>query len=359
MKTIEHLQVFDITLTVRGPLHIGSGKTCGKKEYLYFPQNQKVSFLDENKFFSSLANHNLIEAYENFMLGGPGNLYYFLQKDCGFTADEIKALVRYSLSASDGLDENHSLKNISTFMRSAYGQAYIPGSSLKGALRTAWLLGPVLQDTRSHDLPNYKAKFSEESYVNLLPFKQGSDRDLKNAVNSIFRGVHIADSEPISDKSMILAGKSDASVEGTVKNINVCRECAAPGTQIRFRTTLDQGILQGRITRESLENAVLQFDDYYKKIYLPHFSIPRGAQALPADPWLLLGGGSGYFSKTLAYPYLGEKRALPWVADQMAQKARKHGHEKDIQLGISPHTAKYGRYDGQLYPFGACEVSFR
>lgn len=365
MKTIEHLQIFDIVLTVRGPLHIGDGKFCDKKEYLYNPRNRMVSFLDENRFFLFLAERGLTDAYESFMLAGTGNLYSFLRNECGLRSNEIQALTRSTLSAADALDENHSLKRIHTFMRSTCGQAYVPGSSLKGALRTAWLLGPILQDTRPHVLPQprppfFEVPFPEEAYANLLSFKQASERDRKNAVNSIFRGVSIADSSPIADKNMILCSKSDVFTNGTVNLINtVCRECVCPGTQIRFRVTLDQSILQNRITRESLQKAVLQFDQYYQETYLSHFAAPKRAQALPSKPWLLLGGGAGYFSKTLSYPYLGPEKALPWVADQLARKASHHKHEKDVQRGISPHTVKYGQYHGQLYPFGACEVSFQ
>ena len=62
MKTMEHLQIFDIVLTMRGPLHIGNGKFCDKKEYLYNPRNQMVSFLDENRFFLFLAERGLTES---------------------------------------------------------------------------------------------------------------------------------------------------------------------------------------------------------------------------------------------------------------------------------------------------------
>lgn len=48
MKTIEHLQIFDMVLTVRGPLHIGNGKFCDKKEYLYNSRN--LQFAESNGF---------------------------------------------------------------------------------------------------------------------------------------------------------------------------------------------------------------------------------------------------------------------------------------------------------------------
>ena len=44
----------------------------------------------------------------------------------------------------------------------------------------------------------------------------------------------------------------------------------------------------------------------------------------------------------------------------MSEQFRRHGHDKDISKhGISPHMMKYGRYQGQLYPYGVCEVSIR
>ena len=56
-------------------------------------------------------------------------------------------------------------------------------------------------------------------------------------------------------------------------------------------------------------------------------------------------------------PYLGEKEGLRWTAEQMAQMFRKHKHERDAEKGISPHTMKYARFRGRLYPYGYCGVS--
>lgn len=89
-----------------------------------------------------------------------------------------------------------------------------------------------------------------------------------------------------------------------------------------------------------------------------HTSPRRAVQSTcRSSPHLILGGGSGFFAKSLAYPYLGEKEGLRWTAEQMAQMFRKHGHERDIEKGVSPHTMKYARFRGRVYPYGYCGVN--
>ena len=51
----DHLQIFDLTLNVWAPLFVGNGSSYTKKEYMYNTRNGKVSFLDEQKFFSFLV----------------------------------------------------------------------------------------------------------------------------------------------------------------------------------------------------------------------------------------------------------------------------------------------------------------
>ena len=122
MITVDNRQIFNLTLTVRSPLCIGSGTSLQKNEYLYDPRTQTVSVLDQNAFVSLLARKNLVDAYEQFILQG-GALYRFLRNDCGLTSQEIKSVVRSSLSAADALQENTSLKEIQAFQRDTRGRA--------------------------------------------------------------------------------------------------------------------------------------------------------------------------------------------------------------------------------------------
>lgn len=352
--------MFDLILTAWSPLFIGNGNRYTKKEYLHNRLNGKVSFFDTQKFFSFLVERNLVEKYTQFMLSGQSSLWEFLTRDCRIPDTDLKPLTRYQVAVGDTLE----LREIHAFQRDAYGRAYVPGSSVKGSLRTAWLLDAVLDDTAgNHTLPppskNKKVAFPEEDYVNLLRLSQKRRSD---AVNSIFRGIQISDSQPIPDERMMLTGKFDAFTNGgfslnSNRGIPLRRECVAPNTRIRFRLTLDQSILKGRITKETLEHAIQRYDAYYQQTYGRKFTPPAGSVSLPQQPYLILGGGAGFFSKSLAYPYLGEKLGLRWTADQMTQMFRGHKHERDAENGISPHTMKYARFNGRFYPYGYCGVS--
>ncbi len=83
-------------------------------------------------------------------------------------------------------------------------------------------------------------------------------------------------------------------------------------------------------------------------------AVPRNQRNL-----LYLGGGAGYFSKTLTYPYLGDRNGLETTSALLARSFRRHRHEEDVAVGISPHMEKYGRVNDQLYHFGVCEVSIQ
>ena len=363
MKQQDHLQIFDLTLNVRSPLFIGDGRTYTKKEYLYNSRSGKASFLDEQKFFTLLTDRGLVDQYTQFMLSDQSDLRDFLTEDCGVSDADLNALTRYTIEAGDAV--TNPPKNLYTFQRDAHDRAYIPGSSLKGALRTVWLLQAVRADrSTGHSLASDdNAAFPEEQYVNQLHLRLQEDGSIaSDAVNSLFRGVQVSDSTSIPNEQMALCGKFDALPDGSFpknskKGIPLFRECAIPDAKVRFKLTLDQSVLKGRITKESLMDAIQQFDTYYKQTYRARFKAPSGAVNLPQQPYLILGGGSGFFAKSLAYPYLGEKEGLRWTAEQMAQMFRRHKHERDAEKGISPHTMKYARFRGRLYPYGYCGVS--
>ena len=137
----DHLQVYELTLTTKGLVHIGSGRKLPRKEYIFTGSRQRpmVAFLDEQAFFDMLIQNELVDAFEMYCMQPGGDLSTFLFKDCRLTREQVKPAILYEVNASDAMDEEHSLKDIECFMRDAHQRAYIPGSSVKGAIRTAML----------------------------------------------------------------------------------------------------------------------------------------------------------------------------------------------------------------------------
>ena len=367
MIKMDHLTVCDLILTTRSPLHIGSGNTCAKTDYLFDPRTETVSMINPDALLAWLYRGQLADRYERFVLSGDTRLFHFL-KDCGITDRELDQLCLYRVNASDALDDSHSLKEIHTFIRDSRHQAYIPGSSVKGALRTVILSGLIAKEkkgrwpdaTRKTESARQMQKL-EGLYLDTLTLKKDKFGNVANdPVNSILRGLSISDSEPIPDENLILVGKNDVDEKGEYKKLPLCRECIRPGTELRFKMTMDHSALPKVFTAETLVQMIRDFDAFYQKTYLSRFKPPAGASPVSYQNSLILGGGSGFFSKSLAYPYLGTPEGMRYAEKRMSEQFRRHGHDKDISKhGISPHMMKYGRYQGQLYPYGVCEVSIR
>lgn len=363
------LEVYDLTLTTRTPLFVGSGEKYTKNQYVY---NNAVILLDEEAFFHALVEKGYIDDYESFMQGQNGDLRSFLNNKTHLMIN--KRVPENLISRKIKTEADFKPGNLYLFQRNANG-AYVPGSSVKGALRTVWLMNRVLkEDKRPHTLPpansakSTKIDFPEKDYVNLLSLRKDENGAIADdMVNSIFRGISVSDSLPISDNDLFIGGKHDVYPSGEEKKrqVPMYRECVSPkGVSLHFKLTLDQSILKGRITKESLLDDIKAFDHYYKETYEDKFKRPQNAYVITAESakggMLILGGGAGFFSKSLAYPYLGKEQGLDWVSQRLDKLFPKNGnHGKSKEKEISPHMMKYTSYNGQLYPYGYCEVDLR
>lgn len=360
-----HLEIYDVTLTVETPVFIGSGKTINKKEYAYDESKKLVTMIDMHKLMKMLVDKELIDEYERLILGNAynGGMNEFLST-C-LSKEEIESLTLYQCSVKGVFDDQKPHNDICQFMRLNDGRPYIPGSSLKGALRTclfAYLVKndsdltgflDIQYDKRDRILipPTTKGdKYACESVFHTLPINTKRPRD---AVNSIMRSISISDSEPVDFKSMTICNKVDIRTSGTMSKPNLLRECIRPGTKIKFKLAIDKS-LHG-LSIEDVRSAVEKFFKFYNAEYLPHFRLPNNAVSVTAPDHIILGGGSGFFSKTVVYNTYAHDDALDYVSEWMEGKFEGHYHESDYDGGISPHTLKYTQYGNSLMPFGMCK----
>ena len=128
------------------------------------------------------------------------------------------------------------------------------------------------------------------------------------------------------------------------------RECIRPQTEIVFDLTIDSTLYKG--DAETILRAIFQFGKCYTECFGSKF---RSGDVL-GKGMLYLGGGCGYVSKTVTYPLLGEAGVKTVSKILYKHFTKKHKHDKDVELGVSPHTIKKTTCKGKKYSFGLCQL---
>lgn len=372
------LETYKVKLTAIGPISIGSGSVISKKECIYDKNKDVVYVMDIDKMFADILKMRKEQEFEKFLLSRDSLDMWFRSKN--ITKEQYSKWIAYTLWAGDAVTEEKTIKEISTFVKDPYGQPYIPGSSLKGAIRTA-ILGATaklrIEKEQTGQSPNktyttiqrniarvnvqkakdYKEldKCMDELSVEIFNALRRKDEDQKpvkkeNAVNDFMSGIIISDSKPLTCNDLVLCQKEDKKVDGT-KNKIMLRECIKPGTVIEFELTIDTNVSKASIG--AINGCIKNFIKSYYDTYMYKFEKTNKF----ADNTIFVGAGTGYPTKTVMYQVLG-RDGVKQVANVITAKAPKHGHNKDARLGISPHTRKVTTYKGMEYDMGECEIKF-
>ena len=88
---------------------------------------------------------------------------------------------------------------------------------------------------------------------------------------------------------------------------------------------LDQSILNRYahpITKDALLEAIAEFSCFYQDAFLSHFPQGHPVANIPDTPHLILGGGTGFLSKTVGYPYLKDDYAAVLFKSRCEDKKR-------------------------------------
>ena len=372
------------------PVHIGSGEVLKSYMYLYDRRAQMVYFLNEHRWVTFLAVHGLMEKLANFVsLVARGrerkNLWEWLLEQ-GASPEELSGLANSRALASTQTlySDKGTLNDIARNIKLVDGRPYIPGSSLKGVLRTG-ILGAIIKihpaeygefaKALADGLKEWNPKKAwgktadalEERAFLKLDCKRGSKTD---AVNSVLRGLQVSDgicTGSVADT--IVLQKTDASTYANKmgqreRNLPLFRECIAPGQRFRFRLTLDRRFLKPlgidslqdvlTMSRAFMQDGLQRQQIVFGKYYPEQF-----AMAEQAD--FFLGGGTGFLTKSLYYQLVpSEARALPMLKKYFDVVFSKnhvplHQHEK-LDGKLSPRTLKLVRNGRDTFLMGLCRI---
>jgi CRISPR type III-A-associated RAMP protein Csm5 len=127
------------------PLHIGSGRTLqGNTEYLYFSESKTVSIIDERKILRIIGDEN-IDRWVNIIEKGENLLDYLKQRSPTKYISPSQTDKRL-LKVKGNSNPTNGKSGIREQQFSGNGQPILPGSSLKGAVRTAILNQVILKN---------------------------------------------------------------------------------------------------------------------------------------------------------------------------------------------------------------------
>ena len=360
----DHLKKYDVVLKTVGPVFVGSGREISKKEYIMFAN--KIGVLDIRAFMMFLRKKGLTNRFEDFILkDSRSDLKLWLQNN-RLSTNDIMPFLRYSLEKGDTVLERRTKTQIMEFVKDPYGLPYVPGSSIKGMLRTI-LVSKQIMDGKVSDstvrsfersLPNpnrqrrnqYLGRDVKRIEAESFNTLNRNDKRLEDAVNDVLSGLIISDSKPLTMDSIILCQKIERHKNGEEKRLNLLRECIRPDEKIEFTLTIDEKICP--FTIEDIKEAVDQFYAMYCDCFLEKFKgVGRGR-----DNTVYLGGGAGFVSKTFVYPMLGDEDGVDAVVEiyRNTNVPREHKHNSDRQLGVSPHIIKMTHFEGQSLQMGEC-----
>lgn len=359
-------------------LHIGCGRDIGRWEYFFTADGRQLSFLDYDKLAEeALINEGFIDQLTEAAAQDPsGSLQKFLRV-LGADHDDLPS----RLCTSGGLrtlpsaagnvpSEFRTIRRLRLFIGSP--NCYVPGSSIKGALRSAYLSEQIAnsnnksdfmpRDSRSDDFSNLRALRERLQKT----FRANAD-DTRLFENLIVRDSHSLGSSQLGVASISLFGSKKKvaanAAEGKAKPVKDSDEYAEV-VLARAQFKLEMVLRTSRkyeLPLSDLRELLEISDRFYRKVWQAereHQEIlaeqNKGVRdllefyqneemAVPDDFYLLrVGYGGGQMAHSILLPYRN------YYSDQ-------YGQASDHPLR---HSVLYSRRKPELkqrspYPFSA------
>ena len=381
-------------LTCIAPVHVGSGQKLKSFEYLYDRRKDEVAFLNESKWIALLAQHDLMDAFADAVMSG-----VFLRQsirewllDHQIKEGELCSIILRRAASAPLITKERGCTKLNDIVAQttlADGRPYIPGSTIKGALRTGMLYHAIHRDParfrstwqeilRSLREPLKDQKKTcdcmmsrvEQTLLHTLRFSD--EVKAGDVVSSAMRGLRVSDAVGTVRDTVVLQ-KVDATTKKKRQGENVSelplfRECIPAGAKLRFAVTADLSMLETAGIR-SLDEALAGVRAYavdglrlqekvFGRKYPALFVAAKNADAL-------LGGGTGFLSKTLVYALAdSDEEAREFIAaylDEAFTERKggrvepKHRH-RQFDRTLSPRTLKRAVMGQDDWIMGLCSI---
>lgn len=387
IKNYGNMETANISLQTLAPLFIGGGENfkLNKSEYIFERSKNLVHVIDEKRFANYLSSKKLTQKYYGYVQENGRILERNSFRPSGFTQikplfdwlkesgiNDFSHFIKYSLDSS----KVERINDISCFIKDADLMAYFPGSSIKGAIRTAYICSELLEGSQSLKrefwprLVNCLKSNSNAYYINkdlqilekeienrfFCTLDYGGQR-VSSVGKDFFKGVVVGDSAPISSDKLHLLPKLDITErKGEAKMLPLIREYLKPGTETEFMLTIDTSITKGKLKGiEDLLEKIAVFKEHIigdEGIYNAFSNISySNTFDKSMQPDICIGGGAGFLTKTVIYALAPSRQeATDWIARYLDiafydRKSNKPAHDHfKYDKKVAPRALKIANY---------------
>ena len=196
-----------MSINIITPTNIANNQKLDPIDYIYDTKSQIAYFFNPVLWHKFIYTHNLLDSYKNFLVNPKSkkNIYSWLINE-GYTIKDILPTIKYKLYADKEINAKNTLNNIICQIKSIDGNVYIPGSSIKGLIRTAILVDLINKNPKIKDSFWQKIYTAKQRGYNIRAFSSSLNKiisDLENKFLSlderkderkIMQGIQVSDS---------------------------------------------------------------------------------------------------------------------------------------------------------------------
>lgn len=378
-------------LDIITPVNIASNEKLNTTDYIYDSKNQVAYFLNPLLWHKFIYTKKLFPAYMDFIndkTKARKILYKWLIEQ-GYNIEDIKEVVKYKLIAHENIDKisKDSLNDIILQTKLIDGSAYIPGSTLKGLIRTAILYdllqkNPHLKQRLWQSLEraiNGNNSYDEikrvENNLNRLltaeiegtgkrEYTKYDKKSTKREYYNFMQGIKLSDAMAKTEyNNLVLLKKIDLAVKDNYikeNSLSVYRECIEPKTRFYFDMQIEKRFTQ-KLNINSAEDILIMIQNFFdasNELLSSAFGKDYGFLFNDANLGnTYIGGGTGFLTKTLvAYLAPTKMKAKEFISRYLNMKFKQRVKPGIRDTKIAPRTLKATKYNGKLTLLGIAKI---
>jgi hypothetical protein len=368
---------YKMELEVLTPVHIGGVdyKTkLDKKEYLFNPNTNDLTIIDNAKFSEILIKKNLFDKYigyieENGNITKNKNikLLSFLKENNIY--NDLKYFTKKEYKNLDIDSKNKRTNDIKLLNRNIYDEVYIQGSSVKGALVNLLIVDYIINNRE--EFLDEKKKILDLAYSSvdeqsIKRFKDDVKKIVKNIEKKIFYnenknfekmkkfGISISDSYRNHEeiKTNFYQDIDEKRKDGKEACMPIIRECIMPKNKFDFDITLDFEVLdESKLEIRNYDDLISALENAVDYLIDNTLGVENGK-----NQNLILGANTGFHQKTIVHALFSDKKERLEVTKKLLHKSKKNVILNHLNDRFSPRIINRVRKNGKLELAGLVRI---